>query len=891
MKFFNSITGRFIFIVLITLLFWLWTSLTFVDRTNRVLHYTDVSNSFTEMIETSARINMAVLRLENMAASGSLPAADFSTDRLEQEGMDLRTFLRGLEQEEEIGRNASFQRNIRILEESTNELLRTTNKYISLLQERGSISQGLLQRISERLSYWDKTGDKSFDGFISDFRQAYGRYLTTMNPDIVEELIDRWNTNRAVILSGIVQPVRYSTISLDVNQARNELESDLRLAQNLISIDQKLGYFHHTGLTADLQLYSGQIHDNLNDLYTGYQTASMAKSRRLSWSLLYIFLFAGTALLLLLYYFSRSAMHAFSTIRASLRSLGRGKIPEKMSGIHEVEFADIAEQINTYADSLKAKIEYSRIIGESNPEDGSFRFPQDDALGVALNNLAGKLAEAREEDRLHQSEEEKRRWTSEGLALFGDIFRTHNENVRELAFSVLQNLVSYVGASLGNLYIRPDDDREPPVYRMAASFAYDRRKYLEKDIFPGEGLVGTCIIEKEPIFLTDIPETYIEISSGFGEAPPRCLLLVPLKIDDDVFGVIEIASFRILKAFEISFAEQLGESIASTLATVRINEKTTRLLQQSREQAQEMALQEEKMRTNMQALERAQEESQQKESEMEGILNAVSSSSLVAEFTMSGRFAEVNDKYVLLLDSPRDGIIGRHHSDFAVADKYSDAYRQFWNRLRAGDIISVKEKFKLFSGQEIWLQQTYTPIRDKDRKPFKILSIAIDITQSVAQQEALKQQADEITRKSLEMQSLSEAVDLSLIKCDYDPEGIILSMNMNYNDITGYSKKELIGKNNRLFLREMEKEQFDSIMQEVLKDKVYTGVIRRTKPTGEEVWLMANFTPVKNEDGLIYKVYFMAQDITEKKLRYQLLEEANKEVERLRSRINEMEKN
>ena len=96
----------------------------------------------------------------------------------------------------------------------------------------------------------------------------------------------------------------------------------------------------------------------------------------------------------------------------------------------------------------------------------------------------------------------------------------------------------------------------------------------------------------------------------------------------------------------------------------------------------------------------------------------------------------------------------------------------------------------------------------------------------------------------------------------------------------------MTGKNNRIFLQRVEKEQFDKIWEDVLKDKQYSGVIRRTKPTGEEVWLMSTFTPVRDENGNIFKVIFLGQDITERKLKYQLLEEANKEIDRLRKELD-----
>jgi PAS domain S-box-containing protein len=137
------------------------------------------------------------------------------------------------------------------------------------------------------------------------------------------------------------------------------------------------------------------------------------------------------------------------------------------------------------------------------------------------------------------------------------------------------------------------------------------------------------------------------------------------------------------------------------------------------------------------------------------------------------------------------------------------------------------------------------------------------------------------------MKSFSEAVDLALIKCVYSPTGQILETNENFEHATGYSAKELIGKNNRIFLQKPEKEHFEKIWEDVTKDKPYSGVIRRTKPTGEQVWLMSTFTPVRDESGTIYKVYYLGQDITERKLKYQLLEEANNEIERLKQKLDE----
>jgi methyl-accepting chemotaxis protein len=73
----------------------------------------------------------------------------------------------------------------------------------------------------------------------------------------------------------------------------------------------------------------------------------------------------------------------------------------------------------------------------------------------------------------------------------------------------------------------------------------------------------------------------------------------------------------------------------------------------------------------------------------------------------------------------------------------------------------------------------------------------------------------------------------------------MLEVNENFEKATGFTSKDLTGKNNRAFLQQAEKEQFEKIWDELLKDKSYSGVIRRTKPTGEEVWILSTFTPVK----------------------------------------------
>ncbi len=435
-------------------------------------------------------------------------------------------------------------------------------------------------------------------------------------------------------------------------------------------------------------------------------------------------------IVLVIAFISKNITNPLSKITSLLNKLSKGHIDEQMRIKIETgdEIEEMTDALNNSIDGLNKKVDFANHIGKGALNHDFELLSDEDVLGKSLLNMRNSLMEAEEEDKKRKIEDEKRRWTNEGLAKFGDILRQNNDNLEELATEIIMNLVAYLEANQGGIFILNDDDKQNIHFNLLSAYAYDRRKYMNKQIQLGEGLVGNCAIEKKTVFMTDIPQDYMEITSGLGGSNPNSLLIVPLKLEDDVLGILEIASFNIFEKHEIEFVEKLAESIASTLSSVRINIRTSELLERSQQQAEEMAAQEEEMRQNMEELQATQEESTRKSAEMEGLVQALNISSYVIEYDLDGNIQNVNDNYLSLLGLSKEQVIGTHHSgNMDFTDQQKGEYEKFWRELRAGNVKKETTKVKI-NDKELIFAETYTPIRNADGDVYKILKISNNIT-------------------------------------------------------------------------------------------------------------------------------------------------------------------
>ncbi|MFP4018292.1 MAG: GAF domain-containing protein [Bacteroidales bacterium] len=442
---------------------------------------------------------------------------------------------------------------------------------------------------------------------------------------------------------------------------------------------------------------------------------------------------------LVIYFVARNITIPIESVTTRLNNLAKGQIDNSMKlAIHTGdEIEEMANALNTSIEELNRKNEFAQKLGEGELDHQFELTNEEDQLGLSLIEMRDNLKKAREEEEKRKIEDQKRRWVNEGLAKFADILRQNNDNLDELSYSIISNLVKYMDANQGGIFILNDEDSENIVYELKAAYAYNRRKYLEKHIRPGEGLIGNSVIEKKTVYMTDLPENYINITSGLGEAPPRSLLIVPLKTEEEVLGVIEIASFNEIEKHQIEFVEKVAESIASTISSVRTNLRTSELLEKSQQQAEEMSAQEEEMRQNMEELQATQEESARREREFTNILDAIDNFLLKSEMDKKGNILSTNQLFNDLLKYSKDEFKGRSLSDF-VDPEYSEKYQSLINEAQKGEHKQQMIKFTDKSGKSLWLLSSLDPMKDNDGNIYKILFIAVDLTDSEEEKRKLK---------------------------------------------------------------------------------------------------------------------------------------------------------
>lgn len=293
--------------------------------------------------------------------------------------------------------------------------------------------------------------------------------------------------------------------------------------------------------------------------------------------------------------------HTFKSIIEAIKKLSTGEIV-KVHFKNKDEVGEVMEATNILSDNIEKASTFAYEIGKGQFESDYHPAGEKDVLGKSLVAMRNELKKFKEDDEI-------RNWTNQGYAKFAEIIREYtNSSLSDMTNYFISQLVRYININQGGIFVHEKNELGESKLVLYACYAYERKKFVDKTIEPGEGLVGAVFLEKESMYITDIPSNYIHITSGLGGATPKCLLIVPLKLNEEVYGVIELAAFKPLEKYKIEFVEKIAETLASAIGTLKISENTKKLLQISQQQTEHLQNQEEEMRQNLEELQATQEE-------------------------------------------------------------------------------------------------------------------------------------------------------------------------------------------------------------------------------------------------------------------------------------------
>lgn len=514
------------------------------------------------------------------------------------------------------------------------------------------------------------------------------------------------------------------------------------------------------------------------------------------------------------------------------------------------ETGRIAQRIWYLRNHLMQKVDFISKLsnGEYHTE---FDLSGDkDMIGKALLEMKQSFANAAEAENKRKEKDKQQQALTEGQNAIAQILRSNTDNIEQLSYEVIQYIVSFLDVNQGAIFIKNDDDEQDVYLELTAAIAYGQKRILNKRMEMNEGITGRAIQEKRTVHLTEIPDEYIDISSGLGQAQPKVLLIVPLQFNEEIFGAVEIASFQPVASHQIQFVEEISGSIASSISSLKISIKTTRLLAASKQQADELAAKEEQMRENMDKLKTIQEESARKEAEAVGFVNSVNHSIIRADYNLEGNLLYANSKFLKKMEYTTFEAEGKHVTEF-LYDVDKDYFMRQWHRIEKGGRHIEEEMHMKTKQGGIWLLVTYTPVRDVDNSITSILFLGIDIHDQKS--------------KNLDYAGELHAINQSVMKAEFNIDGTIIHANDIFLDTYKYKHNEIENRDIYIFLDSSQMNTFHNQWRDIVNGKPFAGQIQQLTKNSENLWVQANFNAVRNSWGKVYKIVFIGYDITAQK--------------------------
>ena len=251
---------------------------------------------------------------------------------------------------------------------------------------------------------------------------------------------------------------------------------------------------------------------------------------------------------------------------------GQAKVPGAAG-----TWRDLTDAVNQLAGNLTTQVRAIAEVATAVTKGDLTRAISVEAQGEVFqlkDNINQMIANLRDTTQANEEQD----WLKTNLAKFSGMMQGQR-TIESLSRLIMSELTPLVSGQYGAFYVL-DVDEEHSYLKLAATYAYQRRKRLSSRFALGESLVGQCAIEKKIIVVDDVPEGYVYVSSGLGEAAPRNVVVLPVLFEGDLKAVIELASFQRFTAIHLTFLDQLAQSMGVVFNMIGASMRTDELLQQ-----------------------------------------------------------------------------------------------------------------------------------------------------------------------------------------------------------------------------------------------------------------------------------------------------------------------
>jgi PAS domain S-box-containing protein len=245
-----------------------------------------------------------------------------------------------------------------------------------------------------------------------------------------------------------------------------------------------------------------------------------------------------------------------------------------------------------------------------------------------------------------------------------------------------------------------------------------------------------------------------------------------------------------------------------------------------------------------------------------GQVEAINRSQLMIEFQLDGTIIKANDNYLRAFGYNDGDLEGKHHSIFITEDDpMSEAYKEFWNKLRAGHFQSGEFKRTGKHNREVWIEASYNPILDKNGVPTKVVKFATDMTARKHAEDLLREQANllDLSHDTIMMRDLS---------------GKILFWNHGAERMYGFSKQRALGDISHVMLASIFPKPLAEIEADLMQQGIWEGELEHTRQDCTRIVVASRWVLERDANGLPIRVLESNSDITERKRAEATSEEA-----------------